>query len=363
MFCLLTKQASFHSLTYFSPYCLERADKLVICLRVFFCPPCFFPALRFKLSKKLLGEPTVMIYTVTLNPALDKTVQILVPSGRGQPDLGHAHRPRGKGINVSKVLRELGEPSGRGHPRRRGRAEDRVRAARSGSRACTCSLGTRRARTSRSSTPRCTPTPTSTSRVPRRTKPSFLSFSMTDRLRPGDLVVLSGKAPAARRIRSTATGSGLPRRRCGRVSRRRGRRLQGASPAGSRAHQAQPGGALRRDGPAPYDRGRDDPGRAGKLLAQGVGCVAVTMGAGGALFCAGRTAITLRCESPRVPVDSTVARRRQHRRGATTAAAFARVSPARAMATGATSVMCSGTQAARLVTSDSSCRRCASPEL
>ena len=53
-----------------------------------------------------------MIYTVTLNPALDKTVQI--PSFR----LGEVNRisamrtdPGGKGINVSKVLRELGEPS------------------------------------------------------------------------------------------------------------------------------------------------------------------------------------------------------------------------------------------------------------
>ena len=37
-----------------------------------------------------------------------------------------------------------------------------------------------------------------------------------------------------------------------------------------------------------------------ELLAQGVGCVAVTMGAGGALLC--WTDCVLRCESPRVPV-------------------------------------------------------------
>lgn len=73
-----------------------------------------------------------MIYTVTLNPALDKTVQI--PSFR----LGEVNRisamrtdPGGKGINVSKVLRELGEPSvAAAILGRRGRAEDRVRAAR-----------------------------------------------------------------------------------------------------------------------------------------------------------------------------------------------------------------------------------------
>ena len=86
-----------------------------------------------------------------------------------------------------------------------------------------------------------------------------------------------------------------------------------------------------------------------ELLAQGVGCVAVTMGAGGALLC--WTDCVLRCESPRVPVGSTVgagdsvvaalayARQRQLSREDT-----ARL----AMATGAANVMCSGTQAARL---------------
>ena len=85
------------------------------------------------------------------------------------------------------------------------------------------------------------------------------------------------------------------------------------------------------------------------MLAQGVGCVAVTMGAGGALLC--WEDCVLRCESPRVPVGSTVgagdsvvaalayARQRQLSREDT-----ARL----AMATGAANVMCSGTQAARL---------------
>ena len=86
-----------------------------------------------------------------------------------------------------------------------------------------------------------------------------------------------------------------------------------------------------------------------ELLAQGVGCVAVTMGAGGALLC--WEDCVLRCESPRVPVDSTVGA------GDSVVAALAyaqqrqlsREDTARlAMATGAANVMCSGTQAARL---------------
>ena len=86
-----------------------------------------------------------------------------------------------------------------------------------------------------------------------------------------------------------------------------------------------------------------------ELLAQGVGCVAVTMGAGGALLC--WEDCVLRCESPRVPVGSTVGA------GDSVVAALAyaqqrqlsREDTARlAMATGAANVMCSGTQAARL---------------
>lgn len=53
-----------------------------------------------------------MIYTVTLNPALDKTVEILsLTVGAVNRITGMRMDPGGKGINVSKVIRELGGES------------------------------------------------------------------------------------------------------------------------------------------------------------------------------------------------------------------------------------------------------------
>ena len=120
-----------------------------------------------------------MIYTVTLNPALDKTVQI--PSFR----LGEVNRisamrtdPGGKGINVSKVLRELGEPSVAAAILG-GAAGQKIESALRALGIEGMYLFTEHeTRTNlKIVDPRCTPTPTSTSPVPRRTKPSFLSFS------------------------------------------------------------------------------------------------------------------------------------------------------------------------------------------
>ena len=53
-----------------------------------------------------------MIYTVTLNPAIDETLEVehLRP-GATHRILSRGRYPGGKGITVSKVLRELGEPS------------------------------------------------------------------------------------------------------------------------------------------------------------------------------------------------------------------------------------------------------------
>ena len=141
-----------------------------------------------------------MIYTVTLNPALDKTVQI--PSFR----LGEVNRisamrtdPGGKGINVSKVLRELGEPS--------------VAAAILGGAAGQKIESALRAlgiegmylftgHETRTNLKIVDPTLHTNTDVNEPGAPadeavlSKLLTQLTGRLRPGDLVVLSGKAPA-----------------------------------------------------------------------------------------------------------------------------------------------------------------------
>ena len=54
-----------------------------------------------------------MIYTLTLNPAIDASAHISVPFARGGLNRINKIRrdPGGKGINVSKTLRKLGEPT------------------------------------------------------------------------------------------------------------------------------------------------------------------------------------------------------------------------------------------------------------
>ena len=294
-----------------------------------------------------------MIYTVTLNPALDKTVHI--PSFR----LGEVNRisamrtdPGGKGINVSKVLRELGEPS--------------VAAAILGGAAGQKIESALRAlgiegmylfteHETRTNLKIVDPTLHTNTDVNEPGAPadeavlSKLLTQLTGRLRPGDLVVLSGKAPAGAPdtlyrdwiLACRAAGAAVYLDAEGELLR------QGvtAGPALIKPNQAELSGVMGR----PLTTEDETIRAAQELLAQGVGCVAVTMGAGGALLC--WTDCVLRCESPRVPVGSTVgagdsvvaalayARQRQLSREDT-----ARL----AMATGAANVMCSGTQAARL---------------
>ena len=283
-----------------------------------------------------------MIYTVTLNPALDKTVQI--PSFR----LSEVNRisamrtdPGGKGINVSKVLRELGEPSvaaailGGAAGRK---IESALRAL--GIEGMYLFTG----HETRTNLKIVDPTLHTNTDVNEPGAPadeavlSKLLTQLTDRLRPGDLVVLSGKAPAG--APDTLYRDWILACRA----------------AGAAVYLDAEGELLRQGvtaGPAlikPNQAAEDETIRAAQeLLAQGVGCVAVTMGAGGALLC--WEDCVLRCESPCVPVGSTVgagdsvvaalayARQRQLSREDT-----ARL----AMATGAANVMCSGTQAARL---------------
>ena len=294
-----------------------------------------------------------MIYTVTLNPALDKTVQI--PSFR----LGEVNRisamrtdPGGKGINVSKVLRELGEPSvaaailGGAAGRK---IESALRAL--GIEGMYLFTG----HETRTNLKIVDPTLHTNTDVNEPGAPadeavlSKLLTQLTDRLRPGDLVVLSGKAPAGAPdtlyrdwiLACRAAGAAVYNDAEGELLR------QGvtAGPALIKPNQAELSGVMGR----PLTTEDETIRAAQELLAQGVGCVAVTMGAGGALLC--WEDCVLRCESPRVPVGSTVgagdsvvaalayAQQRQLSREAT-----ARL----AMATGAANVMCSGTQAARL---------------
>lgn len=52
-----------------------------------------------------------MLATITLNPALDLFLSVdrLIPGGTNRIT-GESCLPGGKGINVAKILRELGEP-------------------------------------------------------------------------------------------------------------------------------------------------------------------------------------------------------------------------------------------------------------
>ena len=294
-----------------------------------------------------------MIYTVTLNPALDKTVQI--PSFR----LGEGNRisamrtdPGGKGINVSKVLRELGEPSVAAAILG-GAAGQKIESALRALGIEGMYLFTEHeTRTNLKIVDPALHTNTDVNEPGAPADEAVLSkllTQLTDRLRPGDLVVLSGKAPAGApdtlyrdwMLACRAVGAAVYLDAEGELLR------QGvtAGPALIKPNQEELSGVMGR--PLTTE---DEPIRAAQeRLAPGVGCVAVTMGAGGALLC--WTDCVLRCESPRVPVGSTVgagdsvvaalayARQRQLSREDT-----ARL----AMATGAANVMCSGTQAARL---------------
>ena len=225
-----------------------------------------------------------MIYTVTLNPALDKTVQI--PSFR----LGEVNRisamrtdPGGKGINVSKVLRELGEPSvaaailGGAAGRK---IESALRAL--GIEGMYLFTG----HETRTNLKIVDPTLHTNTDVNEPGAPadeavlSKLLTQLTDRLRPGDLVVLSGKAPAGAPdtlyrdwiLACRAAGAAVYLDTEGELLR------QGvtAGPALIKPNQAELSGVMGR----PLTTEDETIRAAQELLAQGVGCVAVTMGAG-----------------------------------------------------------------------------------
>lgn len=292
-----------------------------------------------------------MIYTVTLNPALDKTVQL--PSFR----LDTVNRvtalrtdPGGKGINVSKVLHELGEQS--------------VAAAILGG-----TTGQKIAKQveklgieglyvftdheTRTNLKIVDPVLHTNTDINEPGEPvdeavlNTLLDMLTERLVPGDLVVLSGRAPAGApqtlyrdwALACQARGAAVFLDAEGALL------LQGvqARPALIKPNQDELSGIMGRT----LTTEVETLAAARELLAQGVECVAVTMGAGGALLC--WQDCVLRCESPRVEVISTVGA------GDSVVAALAyarqrglsREDSARlAMATGAANVTCSGSQAA-----------------
>lgn len=292
-----------------------------------------------------------MIYTVTLNPALDKTVQI--PSFR----VGEVNRiqtlrtdPGGKGINVSKVLREFSEPSVAA-ALLGGETGRQIEAwlAQKGIEGLFLWANTPTRTNLKIIDPvlHCNTDINEPGASADSAELSRLLCLLTQRLCPGDLVVISGRAPtnaadtlyrdwalhvqaAGAAVFLDAEGEQLRQALC-------------AHPALIKPNQAELSGLVGR----PLDTQAQIIEAAQSLLAQGVGCVAVTLGAQGALFCWQDG--VLHCQSPRVRVGSTVgagdsvvaalAYARQHGLDRADAARLA-------MATGAANVICSGTQAA-----------------
>lgn len=292
-----------------------------------------------------------MIYTVTLNPALDKTVQI--PNFRpGEVNRIAALRtdPGGKGINVSKVLHALAEPSVAAAILG-GAAGQRIADALQAIGVEGLFLFTQHeTRTNLKLIDPVQHTNTdineSGAPVPPGTADALLE-KLTARLADGDLVVLSGSVPAGLpetvyrdwTLACKKAGAAVFLDADGALLRHG---LE-AQPALIKPNLAELSGVTGR----PLQTAEDAAQAARALLDRGVGCVAVTLGADGALFC--WPDCMLRAECPRVPVGSTVgagdsvvaalAYARQH--------GLAREAAARlAMAAGTANVMCSGTQAA-----------------
>ena len=303
-----------------------------------------------------------MIYTVTLNPALDKTVQI--PSFR----LGEVNRisamrtdPGGKGINVSKVLRELGEPS--------------VAAAILGGAAGQKIESALRAlgiegmylftgHETRTNLKIVDPTLHTNTDVNEPGAPadeavlSKLLTQLTDRLRPGDLVVLSGKAPAGAPdtlyrdwiLACRAAGAAVYLDAEGELLR------QGvtAGPALIKPNQAELSGVMG----WPLTTEDETIRAAQELLAQGVGCVAVTMGAGGALLCWAAKARAYRSAARSARATASSRRWPTHGSGSFRA----RIRPASPWRRARPTSCAPAHRRPGLVTLNSFFRRCASPD-
>ena len=292
-----------------------------------------------------------MIYTVTLNPALDKTVEIPdFVSGRVNRITALRTDPGGKGLNVSKVIAKLGGDS-EAFVLLGGSAGRAVATALEGLGVrCHIAWGEGETRTNLKIVDPVRRINTDINE-PGFAVPPALTDGLLDRLtaalRPGDIVVLSGSLPPGAPADTYATWI----TRCKAAGARVFLDADGAALAeGLRAKPflVKPNdeeltrllGRELRGVPALADAAR-------QLVATGVENVVVSMGGAGAIYA--NADMLLRTEGLRVPVRSTVGA------GDSVVAALA-LALGRGMplhdaavlstAVGAANVMCSGTQAA-----------------
>ena len=292
-----------------------------------------------------------MIYTVTLNPALDKTVEIpdFAP-GRVNRITALRTDPGGKGLNVSKVIAKLGGDS-EAFVLLGGSAGRAVATALEGLGVrCHIAWGEGETRTNLKIVDPVRRINTDINE-PGFAVPPALTDGLLDRLtaalRPGDIVVLAGSLPPGAPADTYATWI----TRCKAAGARVFLDADGAALAeGLRAKPflVKPNdeelsrllGRELRGVPALADAAR-------QLVASGVENVVVSMGGAGAIYA--NADMLLRTEGLRVPVRSTVGA------GDSVVAALA-LALGRGMplhdaavlstAVGAANVMCSGTQAA-----------------
>lgn len=292
-----------------------------------------------------------MIYTVTLNPALDKTVEIpdFAP-GRVNRITALRTDPGGKGLNVSKVIAKLGGDS-EAFVLLGGSAGRAVAAALEGLGVrCHIAWGEGETRTNLKIVDPVRRINTDINE-PGFAVPPALTDGLLDRLtaalRPGDIVVLAGSLPPGAPADTYATWI----TRCKAAGARVFLDADGAALTGglrAKPFLVKPNdeelsrllGRELRGVPALADAAR-------QLVASGVENVVVSMGGAGAIYANADT--VLRTEGLSVPVRSTVGA------GDSVVAALAfalgRGMPLHdaavlSTAVGAANVMCSGTQAA-----------------
>ena len=292
-----------------------------------------------------------MIYTVTLNPALDKTITV---AGLRANEVNRAltvrQDPGGKGINVSKVLTRLGEPNlalglcggHTGQQIRQMLAQQEV--------ACDFLEAPGETRTNLKIIDTKDHTNTDINEPGFHVGPDLLDAfldSLLKRIQPGDLVVLSGSLPQGAPADTYARWIPLCRDRGARVFLDAdGEPLRQALAAGP--YLVKPNEAeLERVAGHPLPTEQEQLEAARTLFACGVQKVVVSLGGRGALFLTRTSA--WRAQALPVKVGSTVgagdsmvaALAAAEQRGAAPEQAI-RLS----MATGAANVMVSGTQAA-----------------